>query len=90
MEFAVYNTQGKETGKKVKLEKEVFGIEPNEHAVYLDVLIRLRQEQMSLTVPVRLSDKKEQVQPELVALEVQFLLVVVQHSDQNQETTVSR
>ncbi|MBT3648328.1 MAG: 50S ribosomal protein L4 [Flavobacteriales bacterium] len=37
MEFAVYNTQGKETGKKVKLEKEVFGIEPNEHAVYLDV-----------------------------------------------------
>lgn len=37
MEFAVYNIQGKETGKKVKLEKDVFGVEPNEHAIYLDV-----------------------------------------------------
>ena len=37
MEFAVHNITGKETGKKVKLEKEVFGLEPNEHAIYLDV-----------------------------------------------------
>jgi large subunit ribosomal protein L4 len=37
MEFAIHNISGKETGKKVKLDKEVFGIEPNEHAVYLDV-----------------------------------------------------
>lgn len=37
MEFAVHNIQGKETGKKVKLDKDVFGIEPNEHAIYLDV-----------------------------------------------------
>jgi large subunit ribosomal protein L4 len=37
MELAVLNTQGKETGKKVKLEKDVFGIEPNEHSIYLDV-----------------------------------------------------
>lgn len=37
MEFAVHNIQGKETGKKVKLDKEVFGIEPNDHAIYLDV-----------------------------------------------------
>lgn len=37
MEFAVYNIQGKETGKSVKLDKQVFGIEPNEHAIYLDV-----------------------------------------------------
>jgi len=37
MELAIYNIQGKETGKKVTLSKEVFGIEPNEHAVYLDV-----------------------------------------------------
>lgn len=36
MELAVYNTSGKET-KKVKLNKEVFGIEPSEHAIYLDV-----------------------------------------------------
>lgn len=37
MELAIYNIQGKETGKKITLSKEVFGIEPNEHAVYLDV-----------------------------------------------------
>ena len=36
MEVAVYNTAGKET-KKVKLDKDVFGIEPNEHSIYLDV-----------------------------------------------------
>ncbi len=37
MEVAVLNIQGKETGRKVKLSKDVFGIEPNNHAVYLDV-----------------------------------------------------
>ena len=37
MEIAVKDIQGKETGKKVVLDEEIFGIEPNEHAVYLDV-----------------------------------------------------
>ncbi len=37
MELSVYNTSGKETGRKVVLNDEVFKIEPNEHAVYLDV-----------------------------------------------------
>ena len=37
MELAVINTSGKETGKKVKLNKDIFGIEPSEHAMYLDV-----------------------------------------------------
>lgn len=37
MECAVFNIKGKETGKSVKLDKAVFGIEPNEHAIYLDV-----------------------------------------------------
>ena len=37
MELAVYNISGKETGKKVKLNKKVFGAEPNNHAIYLDV-----------------------------------------------------
>lgn len=41
MELAVYNTAGKETGRKVKLDKDVFGIEPNEHSVYLDVKLYL-------------------------------------------------
>src|SRR2546423_10226048 len=37
MELAVVNTTGKETGKKVKLDAKVFGVEPNDHAIYLDV-----------------------------------------------------
>ena len=37
MELVVYNIQGKETGKKVTLDESVFGIEPNNHAVYLEV-----------------------------------------------------
>lgn len=37
MEIAVKDIKGKDTGKKVVLDDSVFGIEPNEHAVYLDV-----------------------------------------------------
>ena len=37
MELKVLNKQGKATAKKVKRNAEVFGIEPNDHAIYLDV-----------------------------------------------------
>lgn len=37
MELSVYNIQGTETGRKVELNDEIFGIEPNDHAIYLDV-----------------------------------------------------
>jgi large subunit ribosomal protein L4 len=37
MEVTIVNTSGKETGKKVKLNEDIFGIEPNDHAIYLDV-----------------------------------------------------
>ena len=37
MEVAVLDIQGKDTGRKVELSAEVFGIEPNDHAIYLDV-----------------------------------------------------
>lgn len=36
MEVAVFNIEGKETGRKVNLEDTIFGIEPNDHAIYLD------------------------------------------------------
>jgi len=36
MEVAVVNINGKETGRKVKLDDSIFGIEPNDHAIYLD------------------------------------------------------
>ena len=37
MEVKVLNVSGKETGAKVQLPESVFGIEPNDHAIYLDV-----------------------------------------------------
>ena len=37
MELEVMSISGEGTGKKVKLSKEIFGIEPNDHAIYLDV-----------------------------------------------------
>jgi len=36
MEIAVINIDGKETGRKVNLNEAIFGIEPNDHAIYLD------------------------------------------------------
>jgi large subunit ribosomal protein L4 len=37
MELKVLNIEGKETSKKVKLDDAVFAVEPNDHAIYLDV-----------------------------------------------------
>ncbi|MBS4012466.1 MAG: 50S ribosomal protein L4 [Bacteroidetes bacterium] len=37
MELAVYNIDGKKTAKTVNLNDEIFGIEPNDHVIYLDV-----------------------------------------------------
>jgi large subunit ribosomal protein L4 len=37
MELAVYNKEGKDTGRTVSLDDAIFGIEPNDHAIYLDV-----------------------------------------------------
>lgn len=37
MELSILNQNGQETGKKVQLNDAIFGIEPNNHAIYLDV-----------------------------------------------------
>jgi large subunit ribosomal protein L4 len=37
MELEILNIQGKKTSKKVTLNADIFGIEPNDHAIYLDV-----------------------------------------------------
>jgi len=37
MELKIHNIKGKPTDKKIKLDKSVFCIEPNDHAIYLDV-----------------------------------------------------
>ena len=37
MELSIYNISGTETGKKAMLSDDVFKVEPNDHAIYLDV-----------------------------------------------------
>ena len=37
MEVSVYNIKGQDTGKKVELNDAIFGIEPNDHVIYLAV-----------------------------------------------------
>ncbi|MCH8546169.1 MAG: 50S ribosomal protein L4 [Cryomorphaceae bacterium] len=37
MELSIINTEGKDTGRKVALNEAIFGITPNEHAIWLDV-----------------------------------------------------
>ena len=37
MELAIFNSNGQETGRKLKLNSDIYGIEPNDHAIYLDV-----------------------------------------------------
>jgi len=37
MKISIHNIEGKDTGKKVDLNDSVFGIEPNDHAIYLDI-----------------------------------------------------
>ena len=37
MKLVVHNIEGKSTTKKIDLNKDIFGLEPNDHAIYLDV-----------------------------------------------------
>ena len=37
MEIAIFNTAGQETGRNVELNTEIYAVEPNDHAIYLDV-----------------------------------------------------
>jgi large subunit ribosomal protein L4 len=37
MELTVYNIKGEDTGRKVQLNDDIYGIEPNEHVMYLAV-----------------------------------------------------
>jgi large subunit ribosomal protein L4 len=37
MELSIYNIKGEATGKKVSLNDAIYGLEPNDHAIYLDV-----------------------------------------------------
>ena len=49
MELSVLNINGQETGKKVTLNDAVFGIEPNDHVIYLDVKQYLANQRQGTT-----------------------------------------
>jgi len=77
MELAVVNTTGKKTSKKVKLNSDIFGIEPNDHAIYLDVKQHLANKRQGThkakelrfqEVHVKSKDKKVLVLQEQVVL----------------------
>ena len=44
MEINVLNIAGKETGRKIELNDSIFAIEPNDHAIYLDVKLYLNNQ----------------------------------------------
>ena len=72
MKVAVVDIQGKDTGRKVELSKAVFGIEPNNHAIYLDVKSHLANKRQGthkakergeiVGSTRKIKNKKEQVQ----------------------------
>ena len=98
MEVKVVNISGKETGAKVQLPESVFGIEPNDHAIYLDVkqyLANQRQGTHNLNNvtklqvrPVNYTNKKVLVVLVPEALNLHCSMVVVVFLVHNQETIV--
>ena len=38
MKVSVVNQKGKDTGRQIDLSKDVFGVDPNEHALYLSLI----------------------------------------------------
>jgi len=99
MELSVLNIEGKETGRKVTLNDQIFGIEPSDHAIYLDVKQYLanqrqgtsksKEELKSQEVRVKSSVRKVQVQHVPVASSRLFFVAEVPFSDRVRATTVS-
>ena len=96
MELSVLNIKGEDTGRKVTLNDAIFGIEPNDHAIYLDVkqhLANKRQgthkskERSELSGPVSLSNKKVVAALVVVILTLLYWLVVHVFLVLNPETT---
>ena len=48
MDFAVVKQSGEKTGRNVSLSSNVFGIEPNDHAIWLDVKSFLANQRLTL------------------------------------------
>ena len=98
MKVAVLDINGKDTGRKADLSNKVFAIEPNNHAVYLDVkqyLAKSKQgthkvkEREKLLVVQENKEAKGQELPELVVLNLAYLKEEDVFLVLDQETMVS-
>lgn len=72
MEVNVYNIKGEDTGRKITLNESIFGIEPNDHAIYLDV-----KQFMANQRQVHTSQRKEAKSVVLLVKSVARKVVVV-------------
>ena len=98
MKLKVKNSKGKETGREVQLPKDIYSIEPNEHALYLDVkqfLSHQRQgthkakERADIVGSTRkIKKQKEQELQELEVLNQEFLEVEVEFLVRSLEITI--
>ncbi len=91
MELKVKNIKGEETGNKVTLADSVFGIEPKDHAIYLDVKQYLAAQRQGTHKAkqrneIAGSTKKVQVVLVLVLSNLHYLLVVDVYLDHNHVT----
>ena len=60
MEISVLNKKGEDTGRKVTLNETIFSIEPNDHAIYLDVKQYLANQRQGTA---KAKERSEAVQP---------------------------
>ena len=99
MEVSVLNINGQETGRKVTLNESIFGIEPNDHVLYLDVkqyLANQRQGTAKTKERSELSGSTRKLGRQKVAVVLvvvtsirQYLLVALAFLVLNHVTTVS-
>ena len=99
MEINVLNIKGQETGRKVTLNESIFGIEPNDHVLYLDVkqyLANQRQgtakskERSEISGSTRSSDvRRVAAVPVMVTSTRRCCAVVVASSARSPVTTAS-
>ena len=100
MKVDISKTSGKSSGKKITLSDKIFGIEPNDHAIYLDVnsylkirgkeIVRLKEDLRLLVLQEKLKNRKVQELPELEVLSLLSSRVVVKFLDLNQENIITR
>lgn len=98
MKIEILNSTGSKTGRNVELNDEIFGIEPNDHAIYLTVKLFLANQRQGTHKSKernevagstrKLHRQKEQVDHVKVISKIHCTMEAVLYSDLNQEIMV--